>query len=44
MHCRLPYTAPPVHLKADMEGPLSNRGEKVIVLFVSGFGAKLLLV
>ncbi|EOA94333.1 LIM/homeobox protein Lhx6.1 [Anas platyrhynchos] len=44
VHCRLPYTAPPVHLKADMEGPLSNRGEKVIVLFVSGFGAKLLLV
>ncbi|NWQ87053.1 LHX6 protein, partial [Burhinus bistriatus] len=31
VHCRLPYTAPPVHLKADMEGPLSNRGEKVIV-------------
>ncbi|NXU13463.1 LHX6 protein, partial [Pardalotus punctatus] len=29
VHCRLPYTAPPVHLKADMEGPLSNRGEKV---------------
>lgn len=29
MHCRLPYTAPPVHLKADMDGPLSNRGEKV---------------
>ncbi|NWR74782.1 LHX6 protein, partial [Centropus unirufus] len=32
VHCRLPYTAPPVHLKADMEGPLSNRGEKVIVV------------
>ncbi|XP_019327963.1 PREDICTED: LIM/homeobox protein Lhx6 [Aptenodytes forsteri] len=31
VHCRLPYTAPPVHLKADMEGPLSNRGEKVIL-------------
>lgn len=31
VHCRLPYTAPPVHLKADMEGPLSNRGEKVNV-------------
>lgn len=30
VHCRLPYTAPPVHLKADMDGPLSNRGEKVI--------------
>lgn len=29
VHCRLPYTAPPVHLKADMDGPLSNRGEKV---------------
>ncbi|XP_063570106.1 LIM/homeobox protein Lhx6 isoform X4 [Pongo abelii] len=28
VHCRLPYTAPPVHLKADMDGPLSNRGEK----------------
>ncbi|NXA58551.1 LHX6 protein, partial [Mohoua ochrocephala] len=32
VHCRLPYTAPPVHLKADMEGPLSNRGEKVNVV------------
>ncbi|NXG33403.1 LHX6 protein, partial [Dromaius novaehollandiae] len=32
VHCRLPYTAPPVHLKADMEGPLPNRGEKVIAL------------
>ncbi|PNI69440.1 LHX6 isoform 4 [Pan troglodytes] len=31
VHCRLPYTAPPVHLKADMDGPLSNRGEKVIL-------------
>ncbi|XP_066466819.1 LIM/homeobox protein Lhx6 [Tiliqua scincoides] len=31
MHCRLPYAAPPVHLKADMEGPLSSRGEKVIL-------------
>ncbi|XP_028919564.1 LIM/homeobox protein Lhx6 isoform X1 [Ornithorhynchus anatinus] len=31
VHCRLPYTAPPVHLKADVEGPLSNRGEKVIL-------------
>uniref|UniRef100_A0ACB8EZF6 LIM/homeobox protein Lhx6 n=1 Tax=Sphaerodactylus townsendi TaxID=933632 RepID=A0ACB8EZF6_9SAUR len=31
MHCRLPYAAPPVHLKADMEGPLSGRGEKVIL-------------
>lgn len=29
VHCRLPYTAPPVHLKADMDGPLSSRGEKV---------------
>lgn len=29
MHCRLPYGAPPVHLKADMEGALSSRGEKV---------------
>ncbi|XP_036771324.1 LIM/homeobox protein Lhx6 isoform X1 [Manis pentadactyla] len=29
VHCRLPYTAPPVHLKADMDGPLSNRGEKM---------------
>lgn len=29
VHCRLPYAAPPVHLKADMDGPLSNRGEKV---------------
>ncbi|XP_073761886.1 LIM/homeobox protein Lhx6 isoform X1 [Callorhinus ursinus] len=28
VHCRLPYTAPPVHLKADLDGPLSNRGEK----------------
>ncbi|XP_071457003.1 LIM/homeobox protein Lhx6 isoform X2 [Marmota flaviventris] len=28
VHCRLPYTAPPVHLKADMDGPLSSRGEK----------------
>nr|XP_034969520.1 LIM/homeobox protein Lhx6 [Zootoca vivipara] len=32
MHCRLPYAAPPVHLKADMEGPLSSRGEKVKVV------------
>nr|XP_060613574.1 LIM/homeobox protein Lhx6 isoform X2 [Anolis sagrei ordinatus] len=31
MHCRLPYAAPPVHLKADMEGPLASRGEKVIL-------------
>ena len=29
VHCRLPYTARPGHLKADMDGPLSNRGEKV---------------
>ncbi|XP_076999107.1 LIM/homeobox protein Lhx6 isoform X2 [Tamandua tetradactyla] len=29
VHCRLPYTAPPVHLKADMDGPLSSRGEKM---------------
>ncbi|XP_077917854.1 LIM/homeobox protein Lhx6 isoform X2 [Halichoerus grypus] len=29
VHCRLPYTAPPVHLKADLDGPLSNRGEKM---------------
>jgi hypothetical protein len=29
VHCRLPYTAPPVHLKADLDGPLSSRGEKV---------------
>ncbi|XP_039200970.1 LIM/homeobox protein Lhx6 isoform X2 [Crotalus tigris] len=29
MHCRLPYGTPPVHLKADMEGALSSRGEKV---------------
>ncbi|NXD09251.1 LHX6 protein, partial [Nothocercus nigrocapillus] len=34
VHCRLPYTAPPVHLKADMEGPLANRGEKVIAVAV----------
>nr|XP_038020888.1 LIM/homeobox protein Lhx6 isoform X6 [Anas platyrhynchos] len=32
VHCRLPYTAPPVHLKADMEGPLSNRGHPLSVL------------
>ncbi|XP_077323127.1 LIM/homeobox protein Lhx6 [Lithobates pipiens] len=31
MHCRLPYAAPPVHLKSDMEAALSNRGEKVIL-------------
>uniref|UniRef100_A0A8C5UHC2 LIM homeobox 6 n=1 Tax=Malurus cyaneus samueli TaxID=2593467 RepID=A0A8C5UHC2_9PASS len=39
VHCRLPYTAPPVHLKADMEGPLSNRGEKVNVVPAPGSGA-----
>ncbi|XP_034649755.1 LIM/homeobox protein Lhx6 isoform X1 [Trachemys scripta elegans] len=40
VHCRLPYTAPPVHLKADMEGPLSNRGEKVNVVPVPGLASK----
>lgn len=30
MHCRLPYASAPVHLKADMEGPLASRGEKVL--------------
>lgn len=38
VHCRLPYTAPPVHLKADMEGPLSNRGEKVILVLAACLG------
>lgn len=38
MHCRLPYTAPPVHLKADMDGPLSNRGEKVNGARLGGVG------
>lgn len=38
VHCRLPYTAPPVHLKADMEGPLSNRGEKVMLVLAAGLG------
>lgn len=38
VHCRLPYTAPPVHLKADMEGPLSNRGEKVILVLAAALG------
>ncbi|XP_075690340.1 LIM/homeobox protein Lhx6 isoform X1 [Rhinoderma darwinii] len=31
VHCRLPYAAPPVHLKSDMEATLSNRGDKVIL-------------
>ena len=38
VHCRLPYTAPPVHLKADMDGPLSNRGEKVNGAWLGGVG------
>lgn len=38
VHCRLPYTAPPVHLKADMDGPLSNRGEKVNGARLGGVG------
>ncbi|XP_069097635.1 LIM/homeobox protein Lhx6 isoform X1 [Pleurodeles waltl] len=31
VHCRLPYTAPPMHIKPDLDGPLSGRGEKVIL-------------
>ncbi|KAH0615607.1 hypothetical protein JD844_005061 [Phrynosoma platyrhinos] len=34
MHCRLPYAGPPVHLKADMEGPLASRGEKVNAIWL----------
>jgi hypothetical protein len=42
VHCRLPYTAPPVHLKADMDGPLSSRGEKVNGIWLGLMGLSFL--